>query len=433
MENHILEGITFSKPFGDGQRVLRLALKYDRAVDGDSLDIGAFSVENRTIVNVFAATAPDGEAPAPSGDYVILELDKHDRAALTVVDLKPHPGPPAGGPGPEGAPPERDRVPRKEHVMANGRVRRGPHGLSKKREPIALRAEQTGEIKDAAGGVIEPGSVVVSSREVNELSDLFRTFQYGDVEYNLYIPENYDPSKKYPLVMFIGDAGIAGKEARITLEQGVGALCWVKEEIQRDNPCFVFAPVHNDEEPITDDDYWCTDRLEVLKQICDYLLRSYSIDTKRVYTTGQSMGCMSSFELMYRYPEYFAGALCVSGHWDRNKIVTCAKRGQHIWYVNSERDGGGFPCACEVRELLDKENIRYGWYEWDGRLPLEELSREVDKAAADDNTFRITVYPGDSGLRLGMDDEMPSGHQAGWCLSYRIKSLCQWLLSNRLD
>lgn len=421
-------------PFGDGHRVLRLALEYDVPVSGASLHVGDFTVENRRVTQVFAAERMDAGTPAANGNFVILELDRRDEAAKTVVDLHPRPKPgtpDAAGPGKGEKPMGMGGPP--PHVMANGRVRRGPHGLSKKREPVALKAAQVGAIRASDGTVLEPGGTVVSSVEFNALSDLFRQFWYGDVEYNLYKPAGYDPSRKYPLVLFIGDAGIAGKEARITLEQGLGAVCWVEEEIQKEHPCFVLAPVHNDEEPITDDDYWCTERLDVIKEICDHVLREYSIDRTRVYTTGQSMGCMSSFELMYRYPGYFAAALCVSGHWDREKIVTCARRGQPVWFFTSEEDGGGGPCAKEVAAMCRERGIPFGWYEWDGRLSPAELDRLAEEAAKDPNTFRITLYPGDTAMRRGMEDEADGAHPAGWYLTYRIRAVCRWLLSNQLS
>ena len=421
MANHILEATTISKPFGSGQKVVRIALRYGTGVDGASLRVDTYAVENRTVLNVFTASAPDAAAPETGGEYVILELDKKDPEASTVKSLHPRP---SGGPRPGGGPPT--------HVHPSGRVRKGPSGLAKKREPLAVKVEQTAEIKAADGTVIDRSSVI-STREINELSDKFRQFWHDGVEYNLYIPETCGPEKKYPMVLFIGDASIAGKEARITLEQGLGALCWVTDEMQREQPCYVLAPVHFDPEPITDDDYWCTERLDVIKDICDEVIEKYNIDPQRVYTTGQSMGCMSSFELMYRYPDRFAGALCVSGHWDREKIAACARRGQQLWFILSEADGHGYPCATDVKQILSDEGIKFGWYEWDGRLSPEELSALADQAASDGNTFRITVYPGESALRRGMEDECGNGHPAGWHLSYRVKGLCRWLLTNHLE
>ena len=137
---------------------------------------------------------------------------------------------------------------------------------------------------------------------------------------------------------------------------------------------------------------------------------------------------MTSYELMNQFPEFFAAALCVSGHWTREKIAECARRGQKIWTVLSELDGKGYPCISEVCEILSREGVDYGWYEWDARRPFDELSDEVRKAAAEDHTFRASIYTGDSALHLGMPDEVRSGHPAGWSISYRVEALLDWLI-----
>ena len=40
--------------------------------------------------------------------------------------------------------------------------------------------------------------------------------------YNLYIPEDYDQRKSYPLVLFMADASTTGKGAEAPLKQGYG-------------------------------------------------------------------------------------------------------------------------------------------------------------------------------------------------------------------
>lgn len=217
MANHIIDATTVSRPFGSGQKVVSIALRYDVKVSGASLSTGAYSVENRTILNVFTASIPDAVTPEVSGEYVILEMDKKDREASTVKNIHSHPGGPGGpgGPRDSGGPPT--------HVHPSGRVRTGPSGLMKKREPLAVKVDQVAEIKAMDGSVLGPCSVI-SSKEINELSDKFQQFWHDDVEYNLYIPDNCDPEKKYPLILFIGDATIAGKRLELPLNR-VWELC----------------------------------------------------------------------------------------------------------------------------------------------------------------------------------------------------------------
>ncbi|MBP3781158.1 MAG: hypothetical protein ILA30_05795 [Selenomonas sp.] len=42
--------------------------------------------------------------------------------------------------------------------------------------------------------------------------------------YNLYLPENYDPNKKYPLLFFVADASANIYAVKAPLFQGNGAV-----------------------------------------------------------------------------------------------------------------------------------------------------------------------------------------------------------------
>lgn len=395
---------TISKPFYNGQRVVRIALKYQEAVDGASVSKDAFRVDQRNVLDAFAAGQAEAESPDGGNGYVILALDPNDAVARTVKQIPS-----------EGLPQKPDA--------------RGPRGLVTMREPLTVHVRQVSDLKAADGSVLAAGSEIVSTKEYNELSDRFVGCILEGKEYNLFVPNDYDRSRQYPLVLFIGDQTISGKGRRITLEQGMGALCWVTDEFQSKHPCFVLAPAHDEEDPVANDLYEVTEQLERIKRMCEEVEREYSIDKNRIYATGQSMGCMSCYELMYRYPDYFAAALCVSGHWTREKIAACAKRGQKIWMVLSELDDKGYVCVCEVRGLLDRDGVAYGWYEWNGRESPEQLSKDVETAAADEHNFRISVYAGDTALRKGMADEAPFGRPAGWYLTYRIRAICEWLLT----
>ena len=70
-----------------------------------------------------------------------------------------------------------------------------------------------------------------------------RTFKEGEssLQYNLYVPTGYDRSKKYPLVVFVHDAGRISDDPS-ALAQLEGAKTWASAESQDKNPCFVLAP-----------------------------------------------------------------------------------------------------------------------------------------------------------------------------------------------
>ena len=64
----------------------------------------------------------------------------------------------------------------------------------------------------------------------------FKQFDYTDavtgktIKYNLFIPNNLDESKQYPLVLFMADASTPGSDVTRPLTQGYGALVWATDE-----------------------------------------------------------------------------------------------------------------------------------------------------------------------------------------------------------
>lgn len=131
---------------------------------------------------------------------------------------------------------------------------------------------------------------------------------------SLYIPEDYDEDQDYPLLMYIPDASGASKTAKELVEQYYGADIWVTDEEQAKHPSFVLVPAFS--EVVVDDGWNTSEEIGAAVNLLDYLTEAYSVDTGRLYTTGQSMGCMTSLYLNSQYPGLFAASLFVSGQWD---------------------------------------------------------------------------------------------------------------------
>ena len=90
---------------------------------------------------------------------------------------------------------------------------------------------------------------MTNTKDINLVVDDFKQLTYTDpsynnekLMYNLYVPKNYDPSKKYPLVLFMHDAGVVSNNPTNTLTQGLGAVVWAEPSEQAKNECFVLAP-----------------------------------------------------------------------------------------------------------------------------------------------------------------------------------------------
>lgn len=417
-----------STPFPDGQRVTALAIEYSEPVKNEGITKDTFEVPDRKILNAYASASCAVSEPG-DGNYVIIELDPKDGMASTCTNTngrpismprEPRPQHPEGhgGPGGSGGP--------RQRVLPDGRIFAGPSGIAMKREPLAVKVRQVLPVCTVSGAQSEPWEEEKTSNlESNKWADLFTQEKFEDIEYNLYVPENYDGSIKYPVVLFIHDAGVIGVSPRCTLEQGIGATIFASPEEQAKHPCIVVAPQHAKELPIANDMYWCLDDLHTYKRLLDDLQTRYSIDADRIYTTGQSMGFMTSLQLMIEYPEYFAAGLVPAGHWDVERTATLWT--QNLWMFLSEEDKGGVKMFA-VPEAVEKLGGHMGVYKWDANQPTAELSRLVESVEDDGNTFHMTIFPGNSIARPDQPDRTNGGgHNGTWHLVYQIEAARSWL------
>ena len=108
-----------------------------------------------------------------------------------------------------------------------------------------------GSMKQGRGGNGPMGGAMSSDSEIqsvlDENADKFEQFSFTDeetgitLEYSLYIPEGYDESEEYPLIMFIPDSTGAGKSAADIVAQYYGAAIWASDEDQEKHASFVLV------------------------------------------------------------------------------------------------------------------------------------------------------------------------------------------------
>ena len=147
--------------------------------------------------------------------------------------------------------------------------------------------------------------------------------------YRILYPENYDATKKYPLVLFLHGGGERGNDNEKQLAHG--ARVFLKPENRRAFPAIVIAP------QCPEDSYWASVKFERTKYpleldfnyeyqipkglklaiaLTDDIIQKEAVDAKRVYITGLSMGGMGTLEAVYRFPGKFAAAAVVCGGGD---------------------------------------------------------------------------------------------------------------------
>ena len=218
-------------------------------------------------------------------------------------------------------------------------------------------------------------------RVVNATPGLFtnRTFKDGDssLPYNLYVPAGYDHSKKYPLVVFVHDAGRISNvpTASAQLE---GAKAWTTPESQAKNPCIVLAPQYGSN-TLTGETGSVSQQditLHLIQSVC----REFSVDTDRIYGTGQSMGCMQTMEMAMEHPDLFAACLLVSGQLDPEKCDALAN--YDLWIVVSEDDERAFPGMNALTEYLKTKGAKVSYSSVPAQLSQETYHHLADSLIA---------------------------------------------------
>lgn len=204
------------------------------------------------------------------------------------------------------------------------------------------------------------------------------------VTYNLFLPQGYDASQSYPMVVFIADSSCAGSDATRSLTQGLGALVWASDEWQAAHPCIVCVPTYP--ETILDDrnGYSTTQYVDLTPRLIESVASSYSVDKSRIYGTGQSMGCMTTLIVASQNPDLYAACMFVDGQWDVSTLLTLA--GQKFVYFAAEDDTSAWTGMQELMAAFDDNAVEesylsydYAYAQWDGTWTPDELSAAANE------------------------------------------------------
>ena len=379
--------------FGDGQKLTGVILEYPTAINGRKLTKETFEVTDRTILNIYTNDVSEKTKNSKNGKYVIIELDSKDKNSGIFTTAQ-----------------------------------RGKFNEKK------VSLIQKNKIYTTKNTVINPNKEVLTNTSSRDLIvEDFKQFEFKDPKtgltlgYNLYIPKNYDKNKKYPLDLFMHDAGPTDlKETVVALIQGNGAIVFASPEEQAKHEAFVLAPKYN--KKIVDDDGNIDPLLDTTLNLLDYLKNEYSIDTDRLYTTGQSMGGMMSIVMNFRQPDLFAASYLVACQWDPNVVAPMAKN--KIWITVSTGDEKAFPGMNAITDTLKKNGAKVAYGSWKGTYSSEEFTKavkEMEKENANVNYSTLekgTVIPKDV-----VETSKGGEHIYTWTIAYNIEGVRDWLFS----
>lgn len=406
--SYIQSVTAISRVLGDGRKVETIVLEYDTPISNKSLTDRSFQVEGKEVVRIYANTAPERAVKGTDGPYVIIEVKAE-------VDLEVRPK--------QSTQADQEKKKERDRMQGGPGLRAGWSTGGDDEYPGNAVVVQAADIRTVKGKNYRAGDTpIVSTAERCLVADDFRQevfvspFTGQALPYNIYLPEDYDPEEQYPLVLFIHDAGVASGPVTQTLYQGNGATSWAEPEAQARHKCIVVAP----EYPfITVDDNWnYSHHLDATIALLKDLQTRYSIDPKRIYTTGQSMGCMSSIVMMLKEPSLFAGALLVAGKWNPELMGPLA--GQNVWIISCEGDLSSNTLQGQAVELWRSQGNAVSEATWDMTLSPAQLSDEANKMRSEGNHLLFTHLTG-------------GNHRATWFVAYGIEGIQDWLFEQHKE
>jgi predicted peptidase len=162
--------------------------------------------------------------------------------------------------------------------------------------------------------------------------------------YRILLPENYNPAKKYPLILFLHGSGERGTDNEKQLTHG--AKIFLNDNNRKKLPAIILFP------QCPESSYWSNVDIKTDsagKRIFNFspdgppnipmiltegllkeIQKTFSVNKKQVYVMGLSMGGMGTFELVQRNPNLFAAAIPICGG---ANTAAAIKLKQTAWWI----------------------------------------------------------------------------------------------------
>lgn len=155
--------------------------------------------------------------------------------------------------------------------------------------------------------------------EVETKVDIYNDPKNGNqIPYRLYFPQNYDPDRKYPLLLALHGAGEIGSNNESQMNNFKNLFNYNADILAQG---FVLFPQSNT--------WWNLDysadgdeggTLGSVLHLLEDIQKTYSINKKRIYVTGLSMGGYGTWSLLQDYGHLFAAGIPVCGGGDTDKV-----------------------------------------------------------------------------------------------------------------
>lgn len=148
----------------------------------------------------------------------------------------------------------------------------------------------------------------------------------GDIHFSYYLPENFDESKAYPMMVVMPGYGMMwfGENSSGNNLNWSGFLSWT----ELDEDMIVVSA------QLTD---WGEKSARQAIELTEYFLDNFPVDAERVYAAGYSAGGETMSQAVSMRPDLYAAYLHGSSQWD-GTFSTVAENGVAVYIFMAEND-----------------------------------------------------------------------------------------------
>ena len=160
---------------------------------------------------------------------------------------------------------------------------------------------------------------------------LDKTMKVGEnlCKYVVYVPADFNPKEKLPVILFLHGAGERGADGLKQSEVGIGRAIRFNPERYH---ALVVIP------QCLEGKFWANEMADFALKALDKTIKEYKGDKNRLYLTGLSMGGFGSWGIASQHPDMFAAVVPCCGGGDPEKMAS-ALINLPIWVFHGSSDG----------------------------------------------------------------------------------------------
>lgn len=156
----------------------------------------------------------------------------------------------------------------------------------------------------------------------------------GPHKYTVFVPTGYSANRKYPVILYLHGAGERGTDGRKPTLVGLGP--YAKAWGNKFPFVVVFPQVEDTRSRLLTAWQAGTPDAERALKILDEVLKTYSVDPRRVALVGWSMGGYGAWSLGAAYPERWSAVMPLSG--GGNPETVAGLKTVPVWAFHGARD-----------------------------------------------------------------------------------------------